>query len=392
MRTVGIGIVKSRVVVVLIAIIILLPAMAISAPVTSWIDTFESGTVEGWEGSGGGTPPPAAIVSGGPAGAGDGYLEISTVLFHLAVNSAQSAWTGNYLAARVDSIEMDLNHIAPGADSVAMRIIIFGPGGTYASKNVTPIATDTWQRYTFSLSPQELVHVTGSIVVPDGTGILNDTLEDVTTLLVRHDSATPTVPGNHPPHITATVGIDNITGVLGRPDLSWTFDNSGALSYVLDSYDPNHIDFGTIGAEDPRLLLHIGKRYRVTVVNFGLHPLEILAKGLSDAGDTVLLSQKTGVVGSFESDLKVNWIDDGLGTVDFSMTAELYNGMIAGANQSPGYRCGDHVSAMRGDFSICTAQIDTDVDGDCHSGIDDFAKIARDWLLCNIEPASECGI
>ena len=58
----------------------------------------------------------------------------------------------------------------------------------------------------------DLTHVTGSVKVPDGTGVLQDTLANVTKLLIRHDRPVPTVPGVHPPHITATLGIDNIAG------------------------------------------------------------------------------------------------------------------------------------------------------------------------------------
>ena len=46
-----------------------------------------------------------------------------------------------------------------------------------------------------------------------GSGSVNDTLAGVTNVLIKHDYATPTGAGGHPPHVTATLGLDNITAV-----------------------------------------------------------------------------------------------------------------------------------------------------------------------------------
>ena len=118
-----------------------------------------------------------------------------------------------YLSAGVTSIELDANRIA-GPSDVSLRLLLFGPGGTWASTNLAPTLTGPgWQHLSFGLSAADLTYVPGSFAVPDGTGILADTLSDVTLLLVRHDRLIPTIPGNHPPHITATLGLDNITAV-----------------------------------------------------------------------------------------------------------------------------------------------------------------------------------
>jgi hypothetical protein len=55
--------------------------------------------------------------------------------------------------------------------------------------------------------------------VTGGTGDLTDTLTAVRKLLIRHDRAEPTIPGDHPPHITATIGIDNIHPVPAPPEI-----------------------------------------------------------------------------------------------------------------------------------------------------------------------------
>ncbi len=181
------------------------------------VDDFEIGSDTAfWEGGNSiYSPPPSQVSDGGPAGLGDGFLQISVDGFHLGTHNDLGEWVGDYLAAGVTSVELDANLIA-GPSDVSLRFLLFGPGGTWASTNLAPTLTDPgWQHLSFGLSAADLTHVTGSTNpnAPDGTGILADTLSDVTLLLIRHDSFIPTIPGNHPPHITATLGLDNITAI-----------------------------------------------------------------------------------------------------------------------------------------------------------------------------------
>lgn len=188
-----------------------------------------------WQGNQYGTV--TNIPSGGPDGTGDAFLQTSIANFHLGTKNT-SQWAGNYLEAGIEAIEMDLNHIDPGTDRLKMRILLFGPGGTFASQNLTAdVSTNKWTHYVFGLSGSDLVHVTG------GTGVLDDTLADVTTLLLRHDRPTPTPPGSHPPHITATLGIDNVHAVPRKPVISGftlkgsqaTLDLTGLVAGVTNS-------------------------------------------------------------------------------------------------------------------------------------------------------------
>ena len=181
------------------------------------VDDFEiGGDTASWEGGHPAySPAPSQIPDGGPGGLGDGYLEISVNGFHLGTHNDLGQWVGDYLSAGVTAIELDANRTA-GSSDVSLRILLFGPGGTWASTNLAPTLTGPgWQHLSFGLSAADLTHVTGSFKpqAPDGTGILADTLSDVTQLLIRHDSVIPTIPGFHPPHITATLGIDNITAI-----------------------------------------------------------------------------------------------------------------------------------------------------------------------------------
>ena len=187
-----------------------LPSVAISG---SQFDDFETPSdVEGWGGGSGGagTQTINQIATGG-AGDALGYLSISQTSWHLGTNNA-TQWAGDYLAAGVTSIEMDLNSFsfspAAGPANPLIYITLTGPGGTWASS--TPISLTIaggWQHASFGITPPDLTYLSG------GTNNLNATLSAVTTLLIRHDYSSPSNPGIHPPHVTAVLGIDNITAV-----------------------------------------------------------------------------------------------------------------------------------------------------------------------------------
>lgn len=188
--------------------------------------------------------------------------------------------------------------------------------------------------------------------VSGGTGILEDTLGKVETLLIRHDAENPAPPGMHPPHIKATVGIDNIKAVLREYDVAWEFGSRGSDSYVLTEIDPSHTHLGELNGENPRLTLFVGQRYHITVDDPETHPLEIIAKGPTASQDRVLLSMRPDVSAPFASDAGVDWHDPGTGTVTLTLTRNLWSALHGEEDQSPGYRCSSHSQAMRGDFSI----------------------------------------
>lgn len=132
-------------------------------------------------------------------------------------------------------------------------------------------------------------------------------------------------------------------------DVAWTFGNVDMSSYRLDAFEPAGIEFPPLGTENPTVPLELGKRYQVKVTNYSFHPFEVIAKATSASQDAVLLSM--AIQGSLESDPGVAWTDNGQGTVGFTLTAALYEAMIAGGRK-PGYRCRPHASMMRGDFTV----------------------------------------
>jgi glucose/arabinose dehydrogenase len=133
-------------------------------------------------------------------------------------------------------------------------------------------------------------------------------------------------------------------------DVAWTFGDVGFSAYKLDAFEPAGAHLGAVGAQNPTLALELGRRYQVRVVNFGSHPLEIIAKAASASSDRVLLSMGA-TTGTFESDPDVRWEDPGQGIVRFTLTGELHQAMVADG-RVPGYRCRPHASMMRGDFAV----------------------------------------
>ena len=165
-------------------------AGTIAAITAGQLDDFQGGATMGW--TGGYTVKPRHVAANGADGPADGFLEITTSNFHLGASNAVQ-WMGDYLAAGVQGIEAEFNPTGP--DDVALRVLLFGPGGTYASTNLAPLTTDDgWQRVRFSLDTADLTHVTGSFKVPDGTGVLADTLAAVTRLLVGTITRRPPFP------------------------------------------------------------------------------------------------------------------------------------------------------------------------------------------------------
>jgi hypothetical protein len=131
---------------------------------------------------------------------------------------------------------------------------------------------------------------------------------------------------------------------------SWTFGDNGSTAYRLEAQEPCCINLGTFGGENPTLMLEVGKRYQVRVLNYSDYPLELIAKGASATRDKVLLSMGSDE-GTFAADPEVNWLDDGRGTVRFTLTGRLFKAMAEGG-LAPGYRSRAQADMMRGDFAV----------------------------------------
>jgi hypothetical protein len=165
------------------------------------VDTFIDGTTQNWAGG----ASPTNISTGGPAGAGDPYLRISTVGGGLAArNDVQ--WAGDYLSAGVTAVSMEMRN--EGSTDLSMRVVLFNsPGGDFTSTSAVLLPADhEWHHLVFGLTAADLTHVGG------GSGNLNDTLGNVVRLLFRHQAGPPSG-ASAPTPVTGILGVDNITAV-----------------------------------------------------------------------------------------------------------------------------------------------------------------------------------
>jgi hypothetical protein len=163
------------------------------------VDDFQDGTTQGW----GGGSTPTNVATGGPGGAGDRYLQLSAAGGNLGANHL-APWSGDYAAAGVLALGFDLNNFGP--DPVAVRITLFGDGGAFSTISEVELAPGSgWVSVAFGLGEADLVQT-------QGTGTLAQTLASVNTLLIRHDPD-PLSPPMQQNHVTATLGIDNVTAV-----------------------------------------------------------------------------------------------------------------------------------------------------------------------------------
>ncbi|HKA15671.1 MAG TPA: hypothetical protein VKH41_11685 [Myxococcota bacterium] len=190
----------------LIAAICLLrvPAAAITL---NQVDDFQSGTVLDWTvGSTLSNWP-----TGGPGGAGDHYLRVSSGGGNLGTYN-KTQWSGDYGAAGVARLTFDLVNFGP--DPVSLRITLFTPGcnsgGTACTAwtSTDPIvlpAGSGWVKAEFALAEPDLTRFFGS-------DTLAASLANIERLLLRHDPDALDPPGVQNP-VNAIIGVDNITAL-----------------------------------------------------------------------------------------------------------------------------------------------------------------------------------
>jgi hypothetical protein len=174
------------------------PAWAISG---STFDNFEDGSTQAWASGAANPSPPINVGTGGPAGAGDNYLLITSNGLSgpgsrlVGINAAQ--WAGNYLAAGVNGISMDLRNF--GSTDLSMRLVLYGAGGLVSVTHdaVTLPTGSAWTRASFSLDPAML------------TGDPLTVLASVLDIRLFHGT-TAIFPGAV---IAGNLGVDNVRAV-----------------------------------------------------------------------------------------------------------------------------------------------------------------------------------
>jgi hypothetical protein len=187
------------------------PSAASAALILGQVQTFDD--PHGWvigAGPAVGSPIPVPVADGGPAGAGDTYLSIVATGGDGPGSrlSAQNfgEWAGDYLAAGIDVIEMDVNNVGP--DDVFLRLLFLGDFGLMGPQNaalttnaVLVPAGSGWQRIAIAIGPADLTLLLGSI-----SGALSNAEE----VRIFHNPNPSFIPGMNPA-VTARLGVDNIT-------------------------------------------------------------------------------------------------------------------------------------------------------------------------------------
>jgi hypothetical protein len=193
------------------------------------IDTFQDGTTQGWVTALLGSPnpsPPVNVPSGGPLGAGDGFLQLTSLGTLgpggrlVAINPAQ--WTGNYIAAGITSISMDFKNL--GATDIFLRLLfedpmLAPPVDVATTSAVFLAAGGGWTSISFSVAAANLTAISGSV---------NTVLQNTTAFRI-FNSQDPTFPG---PPSESILGVDNIRADGVPEPGAWTMF-AGGLSVLL---------------------------------------------------------------------------------------------------------------------------------------------------------------
>jgi hypothetical protein len=182
---------------------------ALASPTLNQVNDFENGQVSGWT-NGGSAPDPTNITSGGPAGASDNYLRVtSTGGFgagsRLVTLNNNQRWTGNFNTDRIDAVTMDLKNFAqnPASQPLRLRIAFEGGGGTWFASTTPVLLNDgAWHSARFDLTTSALTRI-------EGSATLANALANVTEFRIVH-SAAPNYRGDV---IAASFGVDNIRAV-----------------------------------------------------------------------------------------------------------------------------------------------------------------------------------
>ena len=144
---------------IVLSFAIVLSAASAYGVVIGQVDTFQDG-LDNWQGGVGGF---SVAPTGGPAGAGDQYLQLSSGASPLPPRLAginDSQWLGNFTAAGVTAVAMDL--LNTGTTSLSMRVAIREAAGgstTPGYASTTPFilpADGQWHHAVFDLDAASL--------------------------------------------------------------------------------------------------------------------------------------------------------------------------------------------------------------------------------------------
>ena len=208
MRRSSTGEITMRGILVLIVAFVASASTSARAVAIGHTDTFQSGTTQNWVAGGGpllqNPPvPPHVLLSGGPAGASDPFLVLTSSGgagpgSRLTAFNILAQWADNYLTNGVSAIEMDLRNLGPTVLTIRLEFENPFGGGDRAVTNfgMTLAPGSDWTHALFPVSLNELTPLSGTVA---------DALANTTVLRILHASG-PT----DPQPIAGVLGIDNI--------------------------------------------------------------------------------------------------------------------------------------------------------------------------------------
>ena len=193
-----------------------------SAASIGQMDTFTTGT-QNWVAPDPDNPNPPTTALGGPGGALDQYLKLVANGGDFAPETAGSRmtvlngaqWAGNYVAAGIGGIALDVNNLGP--DPLYLRLLFESFPGIPGSTPPSALAFSTnaifvpvrsgWMHIVFPIAP-------GNLMAPIPGTTAAQALADVDVLRI-FNNPNPAFggPQNGPPMVHATLGVDNITAV-----------------------------------------------------------------------------------------------------------------------------------------------------------------------------------
>ena len=189
----------------------LAPLSAVRAVTVGQIDTFQDGTTNNWTN---GHPtigtPPINIGTGGPAGAADKFLEVrasGSGSDGRLTTFNRTQWVGNYIAAGVTEIDIDLENLGSVTLSIrlAFRANTFMGAPGYLSTTPISLAPNSgWQHASFLIASSSLTAVGGPAAF---TTFFTAGPAEVRII---NEAGTTDLEGDF---VTSQLGIDNIHAV-----------------------------------------------------------------------------------------------------------------------------------------------------------------------------------
>ena len=209
-----------------LVLLALLSAPTAHAITAGEVDDFEDGTTEGWHHGTPSVDAPRNTATGGPAGAGDGFLSVSSgdpEGSPRLVALAGAQWLGNYTAAGITTVALQVNNLGP--TSLALRFGVCGPGGAWVTSAVTLSTGSGWTPIQLAVGAADLISAGLSNACAPGTDAAA-TLAGVTE--ARLLSAA--VAGYRGDQIVALLGMDNVQAVAAMASTSTTTSSTSTTT------------------------------------------------------------------------------------------------------------------------------------------------------------------